>query len=201
LIKAKISQVRAALADSKARTGVADVVNRRRGEVLLEANKPLTAELWQALPKVASRKSTCLPRADDIAWCFRARWTRMRSALRRKRSSKSTASCARAIHDARNGHESFPRHVFLIRASTLQPRRAPEVQHQDGAGHAPPITARWNAGLRLGNQVTLQAAQNIGNVSTTSTTSATAAFARSANCSKNPFRIGLVRMGAPSRKK
>src|SRR5256885_5122452 len=48
LIKAKISQIRAALADLEGAYSVADVVNRQTGEVLLEANKPLTAELWQA---------------------------------------------------------------------------------------------------------------------------------------------------------
>src|SRR5216683_8113736 len=48
LIKARISQVRAALADLEGAYSVADVVNRQTGEVLLEANKPLTAELWQA---------------------------------------------------------------------------------------------------------------------------------------------------------
>src|SRR2546422_10200029 len=48
LIKAKISQVRASLTDLEGAYTVADVVNRQTGEVLLEANKPLTAELWQA---------------------------------------------------------------------------------------------------------------------------------------------------------
>src|SRR5260370_18725659 len=48
LIKAKVSQVRAALADLEGAYSVADVVNRQTGEVLLEANKPLTADIWQA---------------------------------------------------------------------------------------------------------------------------------------------------------
>src|SRR5205814_9233948 len=48
LIKAKITQIRAALADLEGAYSFADVVNRQTGEVLLEANKPLTAELWQA---------------------------------------------------------------------------------------------------------------------------------------------------------
>src|SRR6201982_2868180 len=48
LIKAKVSQVRAALADLEGAYSVADVVNRQTGEVLLESNKPLTADLWQA---------------------------------------------------------------------------------------------------------------------------------------------------------
>src|SRR3984885_10444100 len=48
LIKAKVSQIRAALADLEGAYSVADIVNRQTGEVLLEANKPLTGELWQA---------------------------------------------------------------------------------------------------------------------------------------------------------
>ena len=86
LIKAKISQVRAALADLEGAYTVADLVNRQTGEVLLEANKPLTAELWQALPRAASPKWMSSSRsATTSAWFFRARWTRTRSALRTKR--------------------------------------------------------------------------------------------------------------------
>ncbi|HKD50247.1 MAG TPA: DNA-directed RNA polymerase subunit beta, partial [Candidatus Acidoferrum sp.] len=48
LIKAKISQVRASLQDLEGAYSVADVVNRQTGEIMLEANKPLTADLWQA---------------------------------------------------------------------------------------------------------------------------------------------------------
>src|SRR6202171_2790590 len=147
LIKAKISQVRAALADLEGAYSVADVVNRTTGEVLLEANKPLTADLWQAFseggitevdvffperddiglvlsrtldkdsirsskealieiyrklrpgdPPTLETATNLFPSATTSAWCYRARSTRTRSALRRKRSSKSTASCARAIH-------------------------------------------------------------------------------------------------------
>jgi DNA-directed RNA polymerase subunit beta len=67
LIKAKVSQVRAALADLDGAYSVADVVNRQTGEVLLEANKPLTAELWQAFAEGGiTEVDVFFPERDDI---------------------------------------------------------------------------------------------------------------------------------------
>jgi DNA-directed RNA polymerase subunit beta len=67
LIKAKISQVRAALADLEGAYSVADVVNRQTGEVLLEANKPLTADLWQAFAESGiTEVDVFFPERDDI---------------------------------------------------------------------------------------------------------------------------------------
>src|SRR5216683_804764 len=67
LIKAKVSQVRAALADLEGAYSVADVVNRQTGEVLLEANKPLTAELWQAFAEGGiTEVDVFFPERDDI---------------------------------------------------------------------------------------------------------------------------------------
>ncbi len=67
LIKAKISQVRAALADLEGAFSVADVVNRQTGEVLLEANKPLTGELWQAFAEGGiTEVDVFFPERDDI---------------------------------------------------------------------------------------------------------------------------------------
>ncbi len=67
LIKAKISQVRAALADVEGAFSVADVVNRQTGEVLLEANKPLTADLWQAFAESGiTEVDIFFPEKDDI---------------------------------------------------------------------------------------------------------------------------------------
>jgi DNA-directed RNA polymerase subunit beta len=67
LIKAKISQVRAALVDLEGAYSVADVVNRQTGEVLLEANKPLTAELWQAFAEGGiTEVDVFFPERDDI---------------------------------------------------------------------------------------------------------------------------------------
>jgi DNA-directed RNA polymerase subunit beta len=67
LIKAKISQVRATLADLEGAYSVADVVNRQTGEVLLEANKPLTADLWQAFAEGGiTEVDVFFPERDDI---------------------------------------------------------------------------------------------------------------------------------------
>ncbi len=67
LIKAKISQVRAALADLEGAYSVADVVNRQTGEVLLEANKPLTADLWQAFAEAGiTEVDVFFPERDEI---------------------------------------------------------------------------------------------------------------------------------------
>jgi DNA-directed RNA polymerase subunit beta len=67
LIRAKVSQVRAALADLEGAYSVADVVNRQTGEVLLEANKPLTAELWQAFAEGGiTEVDVFFPERDDI---------------------------------------------------------------------------------------------------------------------------------------
>ena len=67
LIKAKITQVRAALADLEGAYSVSDVVNRQTGEVLLEANKPLTADLWQAFAESGITEiDVFFPERDDI---------------------------------------------------------------------------------------------------------------------------------------
>jgi DNA-directed RNA polymerase subunit beta len=67
LIKAKISQIRAALTDLEGAYSVADVVNRQTGEVLLESNKPLTAELWQAFAEAGiTEVDVFFPERDDI---------------------------------------------------------------------------------------------------------------------------------------
>src|ERR1700691_4929201 len=51
LVKAKIAQVHVSLADLEGAFTVGDLVNRQTGEVLLEANRPLTPEVWAALPE------------------------------------------------------------------------------------------------------------------------------------------------------
>jgi DNA-directed RNA polymerase subunit beta len=67
LIKAKISQIRASLADLEGAYSVADVVNRQTGEVLLEANKPLTADIWQAFAEGGiTEVDVFFPERDDI---------------------------------------------------------------------------------------------------------------------------------------
>src|SRR5438067_2266806 len=67
LIKAKISQVRASLQDLEGAYSVAEVVNRQTGEIMLEANKPLTADLWQAFAESGiTEVDVFFPDRDDI---------------------------------------------------------------------------------------------------------------------------------------
>jgi DNA-directed RNA polymerase subunit beta len=67
MIKARITQVRAALQDLEGAYSVADVVNRQTGEVLLESNKPLTAEIWQAFAEGGiAEVDVFFPERDDI---------------------------------------------------------------------------------------------------------------------------------------
>jgi len=67
LIKAKITQVRASLADLEGAYSVADVVNRQTGEVLMEANKPLTADIWQTFAEGGiTEVDVFFPERDDI---------------------------------------------------------------------------------------------------------------------------------------
>jgi DNA-directed RNA polymerase subunit beta len=67
LIKAKITQARAALADLEGAYCVADVVNRQTGEVLLEANKPITADVWQTFAEAGiTEVDVFFPERDDI---------------------------------------------------------------------------------------------------------------------------------------
>ncbi len=49
LAKARVTQARVSVADLEGAYTVADLVNRQTGEVILESNRPLTADLWAAL--------------------------------------------------------------------------------------------------------------------------------------------------------
>ena len=67
LIKARFRRFASTLADLEGAYSVADVVNRQTGEVLLEANKPLTGELWQAFAEGGiTEVDVFFPERDDI---------------------------------------------------------------------------------------------------------------------------------------
>ena len=86
LVKAKVPAAHVSVADLEGAYTVGDLVNRQTGEVLLEANKLLTAEIWSALARPASPASMfSSPTATTSAWCFPARWTRTRFARRARR--------------------------------------------------------------------------------------------------------------------
>jgi len=67
LVKARINQVKVSVADLEGAFTVADLVNRQTGEVILEANKPLTAELWAALGDAGiTEVDVFFPERDEV---------------------------------------------------------------------------------------------------------------------------------------
>ncbi|HTQ87156.1 MAG TPA: hypothetical protein VMI93_13155, partial [Candidatus Solibacter sp.] len=67
LVKARVAQVQADLADLEGAVSVADIVDRQTGEVLLEANKPFTAELWARMGEAGlGEVDVCFPERDDV---------------------------------------------------------------------------------------------------------------------------------------
>src|SRR5579872_3198623 len=67
LVKAKVPAAHVSVADLEGAYTVADLVNRQTGEVLLEANKPLTAEIWSALGDAGiTSVDVFFPDRDDV---------------------------------------------------------------------------------------------------------------------------------------
>jgi len=67
MVKAKVTQARVSVGDLEGAYSVADVVNRETGEVILEANKPLTAETWQLLGQAGiTEVDVFFPERDDV---------------------------------------------------------------------------------------------------------------------------------------
>src|SRR6202166_4958578 len=67
LVKAKVPAAHVSVADLEGAYTVGDLVNRQTGEVLLEANKLLTAEIWSALGEAEiSSVDVFFPDRDDV---------------------------------------------------------------------------------------------------------------------------------------
>jgi DNA-directed RNA polymerase subunit beta len=67
LVMAKVPAAHVGVADLEGAYTVADLVNRQTGEVLLEANKPLTAEIWLALGDAGiTSVDVFFPDRDDV---------------------------------------------------------------------------------------------------------------------------------------
>ncbi|MGC2416630.1 MAG: DNA-directed RNA polymerase subunit beta [Candidatus Acidiferrales bacterium] len=67
LVKARVTQVEAGGADLEGAVTVGELVNRQTGEVLLEANKPLTAEIWATIAEAGINEvDVCFPERDDV---------------------------------------------------------------------------------------------------------------------------------------
>ena len=67
IVKARVPQAQVELADLEGADTVADIVDRQTGELLLEANKPLTAEIWQKLAEAGiTEVDVFFPDRDDV---------------------------------------------------------------------------------------------------------------------------------------
>src|SRR5271157_2532215 len=68
LVKARVTQVEAGVADLEGAVTVGELVNRQTGEVLLEANKPLTPEMWASIAEAGiTEVDVCFPDRDDVS--------------------------------------------------------------------------------------------------------------------------------------
>src|SRR5277367_3638446 len=66
LVKARVNQVEVGVADLEGAITVGELVNRQTGEVLLEANKPLTPEMWASIAEAGiTEVDVCFPDRDD----------------------------------------------------------------------------------------------------------------------------------------
>ena len=67
LMKARVVQAEVTPADLEGAVTVSELVNRQTGEVLLEANKPVTAEMWTAIGEAGvTEVDVCFPDKDDV---------------------------------------------------------------------------------------------------------------------------------------
>jgi len=67
LVKARVTQVKVSAADLEGAYTVADLVNRQTGEVILESNRPLTADLWGTLMEAGiTEVDIFFPERDDV---------------------------------------------------------------------------------------------------------------------------------------
>jgi DNA-directed RNA polymerase subunit beta len=67
MVKARIAQIEASVADLEGAVTVGELVNRQTGEVLLEANRLLTAEMWTTLSEAGiTEVDICFPDRDEV---------------------------------------------------------------------------------------------------------------------------------------
>src|SRR6202040_2336280 len=67
LVKARVNQVEVGIADLEGALTVGELVNRQTGEVLLEANKALTPEMWASIAEAGiTEVDVCFPERDDV---------------------------------------------------------------------------------------------------------------------------------------
>src|SRR6202161_4209960 len=66
LVKARVTQAEIGVADLETAVTVSELGNRQTGEVLLEGNQPLTAEMWASIAEAGiTEVDVCFPDRDD----------------------------------------------------------------------------------------------------------------------------------------
>jgi len=68
IVKARVAQASVTVADLEGAYTVADIVNRQTGEVLVESNRPMTAELWASVAAAGiTEVDVIFPERDEIS--------------------------------------------------------------------------------------------------------------------------------------
>ncbi len=178
-------------------------MNRQTGEVLLEANKPLTAEMWAAFAEAGiTEVDVFFPDRDDVGMVvsrtldkdtIRSPNEALIEIYRKLRpGDPPTLETATALF---NGMFFDPRKYDFSKVGRLK--------FNIKLGLETPLDKRTldPAGFRGGDQVSAEAAQEHRHRWTTSIIWAIAAFARWANCSKTSSASAWFAWSAPSRKR
>ncbi len=136
LVKARVTQVEVGAGDLEGAFTVGDLVNRQTGEVLLEANKPLTARnLGGARRSRHHGSRRLLPGARRRG---RGRFAHARKGRHPNAQGSADRNLPQAASgrssDARNRDGAVQRHVLRPAQVRFQQGRPPEVQHQAGSG-------------------------------------------------------------------
>ena len=179
-VKARVTQVEVGVADLEGAVTVSELVNRQTGEVLLEANKPLTAEMWASIARSGHHGSGRLlpgPRRRGHHRHAHARKGHHPFAEGSADRNLPQAAPGRSS-DAGNGDGALQRHVLRRPQIRFQQSGPPEVQHQARpADAARKADARSRRTLSRRSSTCSSCARTLDRW-TTSTISATAAFAR-----------------------
>ncbi len=125
LVKAKVPAAHVSLADLEGAYSGRRLVNRQTGEVLLEANKPLTAEIWSALAEAGiTSVDVFFPERDDIGVVLSRTLDKDAIKLFPRSADRNLPQAApRRSSDAGDGHGAVQRNVLRPAQVRFQPRR------------------------------------------------------------------------------
>ena len=183
------------LADLEGAYTVGDLVNRQTGEVLLEANKPLTAEIWAALAEAGiTSVDVFFPERDDVGVVLSR--TLDKDAIRSPR--EALIEIYRKLRPGdpptlETATRSIQRHVLRPAQVRFQQRGPLEIQHQVRPGDAANTRTLDSADFVAAIRYLLKLRKNIGTVDDIDHLGNRRVRAVG-ELLENQFRIGLVRM-------